>query len=105
MGMGGDVMDNDLNMAMAGVEFEKCLKATHTKATLSLECKASTAFLDDAVGGEAETGLKYSIPMNSRRWGFVKGGYRYLTYKRKSSDARMFDIAMEGGFLQMGLVF
>jgi hypothetical protein len=104
-GMGGDTMDNDFNMAMAGVEFEKCLKSTRTKATLSLECKASAAFLDDAVGAEAETALKYSIPMNNGRWGFVKGGYRYLTYKKKSSDARMFDMAMEGGFLQMGLVF
>ncbi|MBI5252473.1 MAG: hypothetical protein HY912_23510 [Desulfomonile tiedjei] len=104
-GMGGNTMDNDLNMAMAGIEFEKCLKTTHTKATLSLECKAGAAFLDDAVGAEAETALKYSIPMNNGRWGFVKGGYRYLTYKKKSSDARMFDMAMEGGFLQMGLVF
>ncbi|AFM24966.1 hypothetical protein [Desulfomonile tiedjei] len=105
MGMGGDVMDNDLNMAMAGLEFEKCLKSTRTKAVLSLACKASGAFLDDAVGGEAETALKYSIPMNNGRWGFVKGGYRYVTYKKKSDDARVFDMAMEGGFLQMGLVF
>ena len=105
VGMGGDVMDNDLNMGMAGVEFENCLKKTYNKATLSLECTAGAAFLDDAVGAEVATAFKYSIPMNSRRWGFVKGGYRYLTYKQKSSDVRMFDIAMEGGFLQMGLVF
>jgi len=104
-GMGTGAMDNDLNMAMAGISFEKCMKTTRTKATLTMECKASGAFLDDAVGMEAESALKYSIPMNCGRWGFVKGGYRYLTYKKKSSDARMFDIAMEGGFLQMGLVF
>lgn len=104
-GMGGNIMDNDFNMAMAGVEFEKCLKKTYNKATLSLECMAGAAFLDDAVGMDAETALKYSIPMNNGRWGFVKGGYRYLTYKRRSSDAKMFDIVMEGGFLQMGLVF
>ncbi|MBI4965475.1 MAG: hypothetical protein HY913_19515 [Desulfomonile tiedjei] len=104
-GMGSGIMDNDLNMAMAGLEFEKCLKATRTKAALSLGCKAGAYFLDDAVGAEAETALRYSIPMNCGRWGFAKGGYRYLTYKKKSSDARMFDMAMEGGFLQMGLVF
>jgi hypothetical protein len=91
-------------MAMVG-QFEKCLKTTYTKATLSLQCVAAGAFLDDAVGAEAETALKYSIPMNNGRRGFVKGGYRYLTYKKKSSDARMFDIALEGGFLQAGLVF
>jgi len=104
-GMGGDIMDNDLNMGMAGVEFEKCLQTNRLKATASIECKASVAFLDDAIGGEAETAIKYSIPMNCGRWGFVKGGYRYLTYKKKSNDARMFDIAMEGGFIQTGLVF
>lgn len=104
-GMGEDIMDNDLNMGMTGIEFEKCLKTTYAKATLSLECAAGVAFLDDAFGAEAETALKYTIPMNNRRWGFVKGGYKYLTYKKKSSDAKMFDIVMEGGFLQMGLVF
>jgi len=104
-GMGGGIMDNDLNMAMAGGEFEKCLRTAYNKATFSLACVAGAAFLDDVVGAEAETALKYSIPMNCGRWGFVKGGYRYLTYKRKSSDARMFDMAMEGGFLQMGFVF
>ena len=104
-GMGGNTMDNDLNMGMAGIEFEKCLKNTSNGATLSLKCIAGAAFGDDAFGVEAETALKYSIPMNSNRWGFLKGGYRYVTYKRKSSDVRMFDTAMDGGFLQVGLVF
>lgn len=105
MGIGGNVMDNDLNMAMAGIGLEKCLKITHNEAVLSLECIAAGAFLDDAVGAEAETAFKYSIPMNKHRRGFVKGGYRYLTYKKKVSDARLFDIAIEGGFLQAGLMF
>jgi hypothetical protein len=38
-------------------------------------------------------------------WGQVKGGYGYVTYKKKYSDARMIDTAMDGGFLQMGFVF
>ena len=104
-GMGADAMDNDLAMGMAGAEFERCVKVTPTKATLSLHCVAGVAFGDGAVGATLESALKYSIPLNKKRWGFVKGGYRYLTYKKKSSDARMFDIAMEGGFIQMGLVF
>jgi hypothetical protein len=102
---GGDSLDNDLNMGMAGLEFEKCLKTSRRCNTLSLECRAGIAFGDEAFGSDLSTGLKYSIPMNNGRWGFIKGGYRYLTFKKKYSDVRMIDTAMEGGFLQMGVVF
>jgi hypothetical protein len=105
VGTGGSTMDNDLNMGMAGVEFEKCLKTTRSCNTLSLECKAGVAFGDEAFGSDMSTGVKYTIPLNNGRWGFVKGGYRYLTYKKKYSDARMLDTCIEGGFLQMGFVF
>lgn len=101
----GDVMDNEFNMAMAGIEFEKCLKTGRFCNTLSIECKAGVAFGDDGVGADMATGLKYSIPMSSGRWGYVKGGYRFMTFKKKSSDVRLVDTAMEGGFVQMGFVF
>lgn len=104
-GFSGDTMNNDLNMAMAGLEFEKCLKTTRFLSTLSLECKAGVSFLDDAVGADLSTGLKYSIPLNSGRWGYLKGGYRYLTYKKGYSDVRLVDTTLEGGFVQAGLVF
>ena len=105
VGCCGDTMDNDLNMGMAGMEFEKCLKTSRLCNTLSLDCRAGVAFGDDGYGSDVSTGLKYSIPMNSGRWGDLKGGYRYVTYKKKYSDARMIDTAMDGGFLQMGFVF
>lgn len=98
-------MDTDLNMAMAGLEFEKCLKTGRFWNTLSLVCKAGVAFGDNALGSDIQTAVKYSIPLGCGRWGYVKGGYRFLTYKQKSSDARMMDTAMEGGTVQMGLVF
>ena len=101
----GERMDTDLNMAMAGLEFEKCLKTGRHFNTLSLVCKAGVAFGDDAVGSDIQTGLKYSIPLGCGRWGYVKGGYRFVTYKKKTSDARMMDTAMEGGNVQVGLVF
>jgi hypothetical protein len=105
IGCCGDALDNDLNMGMAGIEFEKCLKTTRSSGTLSLECKAGVAFADEAFGSDLSSGLKYSIPLNNGRWGFVKGGYRYVTYKKKYSDLKMMDTAMDGGFLQMGIVF
>lgn len=100
-----ETMDNDLNMAMAGLEFEKCLKTGRLCNTLSIECKAGIAFGDDGIGSDMMTGLKYSIPLNNGRWGYVKGGYRFATFKKKFSDARMFDTAMEGAIVQMGFVF
>jgi len=101
----GDVMDTDLNMAMAGLEIEKCLKTSRLCNTLSVECKAGVAFGDDAIGADISTGLKYSIVMNSGRWGYVKGGYRVVTYKKKSSDFHLIDTELAGGFVQMGFVF
>lgn len=105
MGMGSSTMDNDFNMAMAGIECEKCLKTTANCSTLSLECNAGVAFGDDGLGTDMSTGLKFSIPLNNGRWGYVKGGYRYVSYKKKYSDAKLIDTCLEGGFLQMGLVF
>ncbi len=103
--MNGDVMHNDLNMAMAGMEFEKCLKNRRFGGTLSLECKAGVAFLDQAVGSDLSTGIKYSISMGNGRRGYVSGGYRFLTYKKSYSDVFDVDTAMDGGYLQMGFVF
>jgi hypothetical protein len=102
---GSDTFDNDLNMGMAGVEFEQCLRTGRKCNTLSLECKAGVAFGDEAFGTDLSTGLKYSIAMNNGRWGYVRGGYRYLTYKKSYSDVKMIDTAMEGGYLALGVVF
>jgi hypothetical protein len=103
--LSSSTMDIDFNMGMAGVEIEKCLKTTASCSTLSLECSAGVAFGDDGLGSDMSTGVKFSIPLNNGRWGFVKGGYRYLTYKKKYSDAKLIDTCLDGGFLQMGLVF
>lgn len=102
---GATTMNNDVNMAMAGLEFERCLKTMPSCNTLSMECRAGIAFLDDAVGSDLSTGLKYSVSLNNGRWGFISGGYRYMSYKKKYSDAKAFDTAMDGGYLQMGVVF
>lgn len=105
VGCCSSTFDNELNLAMAGLEFERCLKTSRLLSTLSLECKAGFAFGQDAIGSDLATGLRYSIPLNNGRWGFVKGGYRYLTYKKKYSDAKLIDTTMEGGFLEAGFIF
>ncbi len=101
----GDAFDHSLNMGMAGLEFERCLKTGRYCNTLSMECKAGVAFLDEAFGSDLSTGLKYMISMGSGRWGYMAGGYRYVTFKKGYSDAKRIDTALEGGYLKMGLVF
>ncbi len=101
----GSTFDNDLNMLLTGIEFEKCLKSPRPSNTLSCEAKAGVAFLNDAQGGDFSAGLKYTLTFDNGRSGFVKGGYRYLTYKKKYSDAKSIDTAMDGGYVEMGFIF
>ncbi len=101
----GSTMYMDLGMAMAGIELERSLKTTRLFNTLSLECRAGFAFGDNAFGSDLSTGIKYSLPLGNGRFGFVSGGYRYLTYKKKFSDVKLMDTAMDGGYLKMGFIF
>lgn len=105
VGCCSSTMNNDLNMAMAGLEFERCLKTGRLCNSLSLECRAGVAFLDDSVGADVSSGLKYSIPLGSGRWGYVSGGYRYINYKTSRSDAYQSDTTAEGGYVRVGFLF
>ena len=100
-----DTMYADLNMAMTGVEYEKCLKTARFRNTLSLKCRAGVAFLDEAFGSDVSTGVKYTVPLGSGRSGYIEGGYRFMTYKKGYSDVHNWDTATEGGYVQMGFVF
>jgi hypothetical protein len=101
----GATFDHQLNMGMAGLEFERCLRTARFCDTLSLECRAGVAFLDEAFGSDIMTGLKYSIPMGNGRWGYLGGGYRYVTFKKGYNDFKQIDTALEGGYLKMGFFF
>ncbi len=101
----GITFDHQLNMAMAGLEFDRCLKTVRFSETLSLECRAGVAFLDEAVGSDIMTGLKYTIPMGNGRWGSLGGGYRYVNFKKGYNDFKQIDTSVEGGYLKMAFMF
>jgi hypothetical protein len=101
----GDTLNTESNMGMAGIELERCLKTTASLATLSMDCKAAVMFGDDSIGADLSTALKFSIPVGPGRWGYVSGGYRYLALNKKYSEAKLLDTALDGGFVQIGLVF
>jgi hypothetical protein len=97
------VMDDTNNVAILGLEFDRCLK-NYRGNTLALNGKGGIAFLDDSIGYEAEAALNYLIPIRTGRFGFVKAGYQYAQLK-KDRPGRMFGTTMDGPFLQLGLLF
>jgi hypothetical protein len=105
IGCCGNNFDNDLNMAMAGLEFERCLRTASFCDTLSLECRGGVAFLDEACGGDLMTQLKYSIPLGKGRRGYLAGGYRFVQFKKGYNDFKRIDTSIEGGFVKMGFIF
>ncbi len=97
------VWDATRNLAVVGVEFDKCLKNIRGNS-LNLSCKADVMFLNDCFGFDAETALNYMIPIKTGRFGFVKGGYRYSFFE-KDNNRNMFNTSIGGAFVQVGFLF
>ena len=72
--------------ALVGLEYQRCVKTALNGGTLSLEHKAGFIFYDDSEGWDLQTGLRYTIPLNCGRWGYLKGGYRFIQIKRSQPD-------------------
>ncbi len=101
----GPTFDHQLNMGMAGMEFDRTLSVARFRDILSLECRGSVAFLDEAFGSDIMSGLKYTIPMGNGRSGSLGAGYRYVTFKKGYTDFKQIDTSLEGGYLKMAFVF
>jgi hypothetical protein len=89
--------------AVAGLQFEKCLKNYHGN-TLALNAKGGLAFMSDTFGYEGEVGLNYMIPIKTGRFGYVKGGYRY-EHLKKERTVSMFNTTLDGPFIEVGFLF
>jgi len=98
------IFSKSADMAMAGLEWQRCIKTAANGGTLSWDCRAGGMFLDNAEGWDVQAGARYTIPLNSGRWGYVKGGYRLVELK-KSQDDFMIKHALEGGYLEAGFIF
>lgn len=97
------IWNDSKNLALLGLEFSKGLR-NYRGNTLSLDCKAGIAFLDDSLGYEAEAGLTYLIPIKTGRFGFVKGGYQYMSLKTER-NLETFNTSMDGAFVKIGFLF
>ncbi|MBI4963533.1 MAG: hypothetical protein HY913_09680 [Desulfomonile tiedjei] len=92
------------NMVMTGIGIEKCIRTLCNGATLSCDSKVDIGFLDGVFALDVEPGMRFSIPLNCGRWGYIRGGYRYLNFKEDRDDLRL-DTVMQGGYAEMGLIF
>lgn len=103
-GYWNNTFSKSMDNAIAGIELQRCLRTTANGATFSLDCKAAGLFMDNSEGYDVEAGAKYSIPLNTGRWGYAKGGYRVVALK-KTENEWLFKNQLEGGFVELGFIF
>lgn len=98
------VLDRTRNMVMTSIEVQHCVITLPNVSTLSTDNRFGIGWLDDTLTLDIQAGLRYSVPMNAGRWGYVRGGYRFLDFKEDRNDLRL-DTSLEGGFVELGLIF
>lgn len=86
------------------LNLQRCIRTAPNGGTLSWDHKAAVIFMDDVEGIDLEAAGRFSIPVNCGRWGFVKGGYRFVQLKKGQTDWAL-QTTFEGGFVEGGLIF
>jgi hypothetical protein len=94
--------DNDGDLAVVGIEVEKCFKS-YMSSTIGFKCKGAVTFLDDHKGFEVETSLSYAMPFSGGHFGFIRGGYRYSRLEKDSNADRIVS-SMDGAFVELSLL-
>lgn len=100
----GNTLDRTRHMVMGTVEVQKCIVTLPNASTFSSDNRIGLGFLDDTFALDLQVGFQYSVPMNAGRWGFARGGYRLIDFKEDRNDLRL-DTALEGGYVEFGLIF
>jgi len=97
-------VDRTRNMVFSGIEVERCIRTMCNGGTLSCDSLVDLGWLDNTFVVDVQAGLRYSVPLNCSRWGYAKGGYRYLNFDEDRNNLR-WDTHLEGWFAEMGLIF
>lgn len=97
-------VDRPRNMVTCGIELQKCLRTLPNRSTFSCDNRLNLTFLDDTFGVDVQTGLQFTVPMGFGRWGYARGGYRYMNFNEHRDDLRL-DLRLEGGFVEAGIIF
>ncbi len=91
-------------MVNTGAEFQRCLRTLPNGATLACDNKAEVIWLDGTIGVDVQAGMRFSVPLGAGRWGYAKGGYRFLNFNESRDDLKL-DSSFEGGFVEGGVIF
>lgn len=89
---------------LVGLELQRCMRTMANGGSFSTDLRGGYMFFDDVEGWDVQAGVRYSVPLNCGRYGYVKGGYRLVDIKKSQADY-LFNNALEGGFVEFGLVF
>lgn len=100
----GSTIYRTRHQVVSGIDFQRCIRTTCNGATLSCDNRFGISYLDNTLGIDVQSGLQFSVPMNSGRWGFARGGYRWLNFHESRNDLRL-EVNMVGGFVEAGLIF
>jgi len=103
-GQWSNTFSKSIDAMIAGLEFQRCVKTAANGGTFSFDHKASVIFLDDVEGYDVEAAGRFSVPLNCGRWGYVKGGYRFVQLKKSQTDY-LLNNTIEGGFVEGGFIF
>jgi hypothetical protein len=99
-----DRIDRTRNMVMSEIEIQKCIRTLCNGGTLSCDNRVGLGYLDGTFALDLQAGMQFSVPMNAGRWGYAKGGYRFINFKEDRTDLRL-DTYLEGAFVEAGLIF
>jgi hypothetical protein len=73
-------------------------------ATFSCDNRFGIGYLDDTTALDLQTGVQVNIPLGLGRWGYARGGYRYIKFDEDRDDLALNSI-FEGGFAELGMIF
>jgi hypothetical protein len=100
----GSTLNRTRNMVNSGIQVQKCLRTLPNGATLACDNRAEIIWLDGTVGEDIQAGMRFSVPLGFGRWGYARGGYRYLNFTESRDDLRL-DSTFQGGFVEGGVIF
>lgn len=98
------IFSKSMDPVITEIQFQRCLRTAPNGGTLSFDNKVAFLFNDDVEGYDVQLGGRFSVPLGCGRWGFAKGGYRFVQLQKSQSEY-LFKSAFEGGFIEGGLIF
>jgi hypothetical protein len=101
---GCTTLDRTRNMVMSGINIQKCIRTLCNGGTFSCDNRVGLGYLDGTFALDVQAGCRFSVPMNCGRWGFARGGYRWINFTEDRTDLRL-DTTLEGAFVEGGLIF